>query len=480
LRALIYDRVSNDPDGRGLSVADQDSENRAFCARQGYDVVGSIVDNDRSASRRSKQARPGYAEVRERLAAGGVDVLVCWESSRAQRDLKAYVQVRELCEQHGVLFAYKGRTYDLSRPDDRFSTGLDALLDERYADEVHERVMRGVRSRVAAGRPHGKIPFGYKREYDPTSGAPLRQLVDEDTAPIVREMVARVLAGEGLYTICRDFNERGVITPQGHRDERRHVVRDDPRGWTPGKLRAQVKNPAIAGIRVANKEKVGPGDWPGIISVVEHQQVTALLADPTRRMQRGTEPKHLLSGIAECGVCGARCRRTVNRGKPNYICHGVNYDNRACVARRQEPLDAFVRQVVVAWLDRPDALAAFQPADDDGVADAGRELAEAQATLAEFEEAAAAGSVSAASFARIEQGLLERIEAARRRAVPMVVPRVVADLVGHAEETWPDLPLRVRRLAITTVCRVIIHKPVRPRGAAPFDPSTVEIRWRLG
>ena len=69
------------------------------------------------------------------VAAGGLDVLVTWEASRAQRDLDAYLELRRLCAASGVRWAYSGTVYDLAHGSDRFRTGLDALVAE---DEVEK------------------------------------------------------------------------------------------------------------------------------------------------------------------------------------------------------------------------------------------------------------------------------------------------------------------------------------------------------
>ena len=51
LRAVIYARVSSDPNERGRSVSEQEAECRAVCEREGWHVVAVYSDNDRSASR---------------------------------------------------------------------------------------------------------------------------------------------------------------------------------------------------------------------------------------------------------------------------------------------------------------------------------------------------------------------------------------------------------------------------------------------
>src|SRR3954452_11659341 len=101
MRAVIYTRVASDAQNRGRSVAEQEAECRAVCDRNGWEVVAAFSDNDRSASRWATKERAQYRRLIGCIEAGGCDVLVTWEASRAQRDLAAYAQLRDLCERKG-------------------------------------------------------------------------------------------------------------------------------------------------------------------------------------------------------------------------------------------------------------------------------------------------------------------------------------------------------------------------------------------
>ena len=85
-----------------------------------------LTDNDRSASRFATKDRPQYARLGKVLRPG--DVLVVWGPSRAGRSLEHYVDLRRLCTERGVLLSYSGKLFDLDDGDDRFATGLDALI----------------------------------------------------------------------------------------------------------------------------------------------------------------------------------------------------------------------------------------------------------------------------------------------------------------------------------------------------------------
>src|SRR3954469_11815229 len=398
MRAVIYTRVSSDPQNRGRSVAEQEAECRAVCDRNGWEVVAAFSDNDRSASRWATKERAEYRRLIGCIEAGGCDVLVTWEASRAQRDLAAYAALRDLCERRGVLLSYSGRTYDMSDADDRFGTGLDALLAERESEQTRKRVLRAVRANADKGRPHGKLLYGYRREYDPATRELIGQVPDEQdtvdetravvhraTAPIVREEAGRVLAGETPYAIAQDFNRQGVSTPRGA-----------ARGWDLTQVKRLCVNPGYAGKRTHRGKVMGAASWPPILDESTHLALVAKLGDPARRSQRTSAVKHLLSGIAVCGVCGGRLRVQKNRGFLAYLCVDGFH-----VSRRETDTDEYVTEVVLCRLARPDLADAFTDATDAKTAAALAEAREKRARLEGFYDTAAAGELTPAALARI-------------------------------------------------------------------------------
>lgn len=476
LRVGLYCRVSHDPTGRGTSVADQEKEGRAWCAANGHLVAWLIVDNDISASRYSKKERPGFTEVQRRLAgADPVEILWAWESSRFTRDLKVYAQVRALCERYEVLWSYHGKTYDMSRADDRFSTALDVILGERASDDTSDRVQRAVDARVEAGTAHGRVPYGYRAVYHPHTGAPIGREPDPGTAPVVKEIVRRVLGEEPSYQIAKDLNRRGVISPHGFRLQRTGKSVNDARPWTISLVRQLAENPTYAALRTYEGAVKGEATWEPIISVAEHRRVVARFSDPARKNTRDREVKHLLAGIVLCGVCGDPCRRVVNHGSPSYSCR-TNH----CVSRVQSAVDGLVTETLLLWLERPNAAQVFTNRDDSAEVDAAvAELAELQARLAEFERSAdQPGGISAASLARREAHYLPLIEDARRRAIPTHVPEVIRDLVEAEDvrERWADLTPLVQRSVVRHLMTVRIMR-TSSRGSHGFDPSCVNIEW---
>ncbi|MDT7718318.1 MAG: site-specific recombinase, partial [Pseudonocardiales bacterium] len=104
-RAVLYGRVSLDR-REGKSVDDQLAELRAWAQREHWSIIGCYRDDGISASRFAKgKARPGWAQVMETIAAGGADVLMVWEISRATRDRSVFAALIAACTAAGVQIA---------------------------------------------------------------------------------------------------------------------------------------------------------------------------------------------------------------------------------------------------------------------------------------------------------------------------------------------------------------------------------------
>lgn len=474
VRAWIYARVSKLRPGEveSRSVGEQETEARRQCEREGWEVARVFREPDRSASRYAKTERKEYTALLAALEASPPDVLVCWESSRAQRDIAAYVRLRDLCAARGVLYAYNGRTYNLSRSDDRFTTGLDALLDERESDKTRDRVLRSVRANAEKGRPHGRMLYGYRREYDPDTGALVRQVEDEAKAEIVRGMARDVLSGVSKWAVARELNARGIPSPMGAQ-------------WSDNAVKRLLTNPGIAGLRVFQGQVIGEADWPAIISVSDHHKLLAKLggnAGPRRApVRRERAVKYLLTHIARCGYEG--CDNTVRArkakgGRDVYSAYPCFH-----VSRSMAPVDKRVSDMLVLALtvrpDGPELLGLEQAAS---VGDDTRgELTELRSRMDGFYEQAADGKLSPAGLARMEARLLPQIEALEREARTPGVPAVayeIADVDGDkVRARWEALDLAQRRDLVRSLAMVTILPTTSGRKA--FDPASVEVVLRI-
>ena len=82
-RAILYARVSSDDQVRGYSLNQQIEALRAYCMREGYEVLEEVRDEGWSGA---YLERPGLDRVRELVEAGNVDVVLAQDADRIARE----------------------------------------------------------------------------------------------------------------------------------------------------------------------------------------------------------------------------------------------------------------------------------------------------------------------------------------------------------------------------------------------------------
>lgn len=494
MRAVIYNRVSLDKRNERRSVQEQEAENRAVVERHGWDLVGVYTDNDVGASRWSRdKGRPDWERVVEGLNNGEFDVLVVWELSRAGRDRRVSAALIEGCIDNRVMISEGGKIFDPSDPDDGFNLDLQFALAVRESGVTRKRVVRSMKSGAEKGRPHGKIPFGYVREYDEKSGALLRQVPDPDEAALIREAADRVLEGEALNAVAEDWTARGIPAPRAGTLFTRTVDREEAerQGWEivrdidAAKVKARVPAsdewdltqvrrlltlPTYAGMRVHKGEVVGDADWPAILDEDTWSALQRKLTNPRRRSSRGRAVKHLLSGIAKCGVCGSRVGTQKNRNHRAYLCLDGFH-----VSRKEETVDRYVVETIVQRLSLPNALKSFLSVDNTSEGnDAQEELDELRERLSDLYEAVADRRAPNSALETIAPKWEARIKELERETTSVEVPSVLVDAAGpDIEERWEGFDLVTKRAIIDSF--VIIEILPVGRGKRTFDPDSVRI-----
>ena len=314
------------------------------------------------------------------------------------------------------------------------------------------------------GKHHGKLGYGY--DVDGT--------IDVGQATIVREIAARILAGESLFSITSELNARRIPSPRGilmakpkssFNDHARFLVR--LAGGEPG------------GRGHGHGELVAKGEWAAILDRETTEQLRALLTDPVRR--RGRQPQHLLTGILVCGRCESRMSGGPDgAGGHRYACSaqpGLSRCGRCTVSG--PPVDALVTEAVFAALTgspMPASPAAAPPAES--VA----ELEDARRRLATLAEEYAAGRISHGEWAAARAVVVNRLERAQaelqsapRGAALGQVPRERNEL----ERWWADAMLDRQRAVLKVLIERVVVRPAG-KGGNRFDASRIEPPvWRV-
>jgi DNA invertase Pin-like site-specific DNA recombinase len=345
-RAAIYVRISRDPSGQEAGVKRQEADCRKLASDRGWDVVARFPDNDRSAT--SGKKRPGWEALLAAIEADQIDALVAYSSSRMYRRLADLGRLLDLLKTRPRfrIATVKSGQIDLSSADGRMLANILASVDEAEVDRMRERVSRARKQRTASGLDAGgSRPFGY--EALPTGpprvkdGKPRLQLTGEvvpEEAVLIRDAAARLLNGESIRSVLRDWDERGIRTPRGG-------------AWRSPGLRHMLRNPRLIGVHPETGERAA---WKPILDRRTHDALVELYADPTRlRSRRGG--RWALTGLLFCSICGGRLTgRPSGDGRRRYVCDNVGGVHLSIAAEPLEDLvinDAYERHPDFALAD---------------------------------------------------------------------------------------------------------------------------------
>lgn len=467
-RVILYARVSKDQH-EGRSVAQQLKIGRRVADDRDWEVVGEFSDNDRSASQYAKGAREDWPKVEALIQEGGADVLWLWELSRGTRDRVVWAHLVAACQEHRMWIGLDEDLWDTTNPDHM------KYLDSLMVDAIHEagktrkRIHRDQMDAAEAGRPHGKLHFAYRREYDPDTGRLLRQVPDEAKVKLLME-IRRRLREERHHPIkvAEWLNSEGVPTPRGRRRGERYTRRNGTQavaqGWTMETIRQIFASTSLIGVRSHKGERKARG-WEGILTEAEWEEMQQILSfsgpEWPRTAPRDGSARALLSAIATCDPCGStmylQCWGGSSRS-PYYRCSRMFYgETQGHVCRAISRLDAQMREAVIERFADPDVLSAFTAGGPSS-----EEIESAVATVeslrSELEELYAeveAGETSRAMAKADERRLKAQIAEWQRRARPVLVDPLVEELAAGSVDAvaavWDGWSLEQQRAAVRLV-----------------------------
>ncbi|GAA2082423.1 recombinase family protein [Pseudolysinimonas kribbensis] len=456
MTAAIYARQSLDKTGEGQAVERQLSECRRLATSRKIRVVHEFIDNDVSAS---KGIRPEYTRMLSLISAGEIDTIITWHTDRLYRRVRDLVDLVEVAEKHALqILTVKAGEIDLTTPAGRMAAGMLGHV-ARY--EVEQKGARQAASNVQRARngvwQFSNRPYGYERTMDGV------QVVAEE-AGIIREAYDRFLAGESLYGIVDNFNERNIAT-----------TTDRP--WSISTLSARLSNPAYAGLRFYRGEEVAVGDWEPIVPRETWEAFKASKRQRRKPDSWSNRTKYLLSGLALCGVCGGRLM-----ARPDYVrgpsrARRVVYacSSKWCVQRDQTRVDELVEEVLVARLSQPDASRLLKPKVE--VAPLHERADDLRRRRDDLAAALSEGLLSLAAVRTESRKLTDQLNAVEKSIAEADDSSGLDELLAASDvrAVWGGLSLSKRRATIDTLMTVAV---ARQKNTRVFDPADVQIEWR--
>ncbi|GGM67074.1 serine recombinase [Longimycelium tulufanense] len=472
---MIYVRISQDRVGAGVGVERQERECRELAERLGWTVVEVFTDNDISAY--SGKPRPGYRAMLTGLGQGRASAVLAWHTDRLHRspvELEEYINV---CEPLGVTtHTVKAGYLDLSTPSGRMvARQLGAVA--RFESEHKAERIRAARLQAArAGRWQGGIrPFGFEAD---------GETIRPDEAAEIVKATEEILAGGSVRGVVRDLIRRGVPTATGKVD------------WDNAVLRNILIRPRNAGLMVYKGEIIGKAAWPPIVPEETWRALVSLLKSPERLSNGGNNRVRWLgSGLYLCHTCelpSLRVSPAGSRAKPAYRCRNRERTGTGThVTREAATLDALVERVIVARLEKPDAMDLLKsPADMVDTAALHTESTALVRRLDELSEMFAEGAITAAQLKTGTDKLRARLAAIEAEVASAGDVDPLLGVVGapNVAEVWfgtkPDrsdgLELGRRRAILDTLVTVTVlpSKRGKKAGGTYSDPDAVDFDWK--
>lgn len=312
--------------------------------------------------------RPGVQELLDMVKAQKIECIVVKDISRFSRDhLETGKYLEQIFPFMGVRFIAVNDNYDSKD----FAGGIGeidvtfkGILYDFYSEDLSQKVKSSIAARKAKGNYTASVAtYGYKK--DPEKKGHL--IVDEEAAEIVKRIYREYLDGRAIYKIAQGLNDDGIVVPSIHLKRKignGYIRHNATLLWTTVCVRRMLCNQTYLGHVVYHKyeqESVGgndkkildPAEWK-IVKNMHEPLISQKDFDKAQKRLRSNKkvkkvyPKHCLSGMVECGICGHNMRHA-NSGRPKYEC-AFTYFNINHKHERNSIIDTEIEAAVLAAL----------------------------------------------------------------------------------------------------------------------------------
>lgn len=457
-------------------------------------AIPTQVFRDDNISASLRKPRKGYEDMLAllRTRSAGTTRVWCYEPSRLTRhpmELEELIDVLERAR--ASVQTVNGGTYDLTTPEGRMAARVVGAVARQEVERKGERQTSKHAEMARRGVMHsGPRPFGFVRNPDKGTkhdGLPSWVVVEEEAA-MVREATERVLLGESVSAVTRDFNARGLRT---------NVVEPERAvQWTARNLRDKLLSPHVAALRIYDGVE-HPGDestgWVPLVPREDWHAVGDVLADPARERRAAATP-YLLNGLVWTDTGWMMRGRGVARDRG----HDGRYYTSAGTDGQHQPrapkgegcsvtegdLDTMVLAAVFALTD---AHAVGVPTVD-FKRRAGL-VARRQQLEAELDEALQLRKVgtirTAREYAQLTAATNDELDVvlAQLQDVTPVDAGVAGVLAnpGELRKRWDSLSFTTRRNVLRQLIeRVVVARTTHrgPHSSLRYHPERVNVRWR--
>ncbi len=210
-QAISYTRLSytNEKENESNSISNQKALIREFVKKHSdIEIVSEKVDDGYTGVLFD---RPAFQQMMEDIRAEKVNCIVVKDLSRFGRD---YIQtgkyLRQILPSLGVRFIAINDNIDTLKEN---CIGLDVSLKTIINDAYSQDISKKIRSVLEQKRKEGLYvaaftPYGYQKSEENKN----QLVIDEQTAPIIKDIFKMKLDGMSAAKIADVLNEKGILS----------------------------------------------------------------------------------------------------------------------------------------------------------------------------------------------------------------------------------------------------------------------------
>ncbi len=350
LITALYPRLSHEDElqGESNSISNQKRILETYAKQNGFTNLRWYTDDGYSGA---NFQRPGFQAMLADIEAGKVGTVIVKDMSRLGRN---YLQVGMYTEmifpQKNVRFIAINDGVDSAQEENDFAP-LRNIFNEWLVRDTSKKIKAVKRSKGMSGKPITSKPvYGYLMDEDENF------IVDEEAAPVVRQIYSLCLAGNGPTKIARMLTEQQIPTPGTLEYRRTGSTRRYHPGyeckWATNTVVHLLENREYTGCLVnfktekpSYKLKHSVENPPEKQAIFENHHEPIIDRETWERVQELRRQRKrpnrydevgLFSGILFCADCGSvmyqQRYQTDKRKQDCYICGSYKKRTRDCTA----------------------------------------------------------------------------------------------------------------------------------------------------
>ena len=297
--------------------------------------------------------RKAFKEMMTEVESGHINCIIVKDLSRFGREyIETGRYLRTVLPAYGVRFIAINDNIDtLKDSADDLVVGVKSIVNDAYSRDISVKTRSVLNEKREHGLYVGACPiYGYRREENDKN----RLVVDEYTAPVVRDIFRMRIDGVSALKIAETLNAAGVLSPMAYKRDRglphpKRGFADRPDAkWSATAIIRILKDETYTGTLVQGRQGTVNYKVKDVVSrprtewartedaheaIVQRQEYDVV--QRLMRLDTRTAPKekkvHLFSGILICGCCGARMtRKTVPYKGASYFYYYCPTGKKGC------------------------------------------------------------------------------------------------------------------------------------------------------